>query len=624
MKLFEVSSEARKLFKKAGWSLFVFMMISSVVEDVFLYNVTGYIWKFTLMSTPDGYISNANFVSTLIHCPWIIPVALIIVVMFAGISMWQVTAVIMGVALIYEGKRITVYELLKESFIKVIKSFRPYNWSILLYSLLIVPFADIYQTSRTFNAYVVPEYIQDFIDSKTSLVFISMMLTAVAVYMALRWFYVLPSFILKKNNFIEARKESHELTKKGLLTNGIKITVYNILENIRLVILPFVLMTLTVIILMAATEDMVYSFDLIYQIGVNIGGELIKSAVGSLVYISTMCYLFMMYVHKLKNKGMDVSFNLPELKKQAKPHNSVIGIEFVFAILISLLVSVLSIVTIFAAQISDSVVLELFARTEIVAHKGYSSKAPENTMMAFDLAASCDDVDVIELDVWNSKDGIPVVIHNESIFEATGIKGNIYDYTYEELCDISAPYSMDKKKYADARIPSLEEVLKKYAGVKSFLIEIKGYQKDNTLVSNIVELIHKYDTYGNCIIHSGDYSALKAVKEIDPDIKCGLIQALVTGNCYDLPYVDFISVEHTFINGDMINKLHQKGKKIYVWTVNYESSAKELKTLGVDAIITDYPEQIAEYVASTNNLVETALDRMKVKELESTFDEGNY
>lgn len=624
MKKFEISSQARKLFKKAGWSLFIFMILSSIVQEVFLFNITGYIWKLTLLSTPDGYISNANFMNTLIHCPWIIPVAAVIVILFAGISMWQVTAVIMGVASIYEDRRITVFELLRKSLIKVIKSFRPYNWSILLYSLLIVPYANIYQTSRVINAYVIPEYIQDFINSKISLMLVSVVLTVVSTYMALRWFYVLPSFILKRSNFIEARKESNELTRKGLLNNGIRLAIYNLIENIRLMFIPLLMIVTTIVILLISTEDMVYSYDLVNQIGINMGVELIKSTVGSLVYISTMCYLFLMYVYKLKEAGKDTSFNLPEIRKQAKAHNSVMGIELIFGALISVFIGLLTFVTIYAAQISDSVVLQLFARTEIVAHKGYSSKAPENTMIAFDMAMECNDVDMIELDVWNSKDGIPVVIHNESIFEATGIKGNVYDFTYEELCDFSAPYAMDKEEFKDARIPSLEEVLKKYANVKPILIEIKGYQKDSTLVKKIVELMKEYDTFGNCFIHSGDYSALKAVKEIDPDIKCGLIQAVVTGDCYDLPYIDFISVEHTFINGDMVDKLHLKGKQIYVWTVNYESSAKELKMMGVDGIITDYPVEIAEYVASNNNLVETALNRIRIKELESSFDEGDY
>ena len=84
--------------------------------------------------------------------------------------------------------------------------------------------------------------------------------------------------------------------------------------------------------------------------------------------------------------------------------------------------------------------------------------------------------------------------------------------------------------------------------------------------SIIVALMEKYNCTETSMIHSGDYVALKAVKLCNPDIECGLIQAIVTGNCYDLPYADFLSVEHSFVTEKMIDQLHFRGKKIYVWT----------------------------------------------------------
>lgn len=228
----ELTKQSRVLFKKAAWSLFLFMLCFSVVQDILLNVVVGNIWSLTLMTTPDGFISNANLVNTLIRCPWVIVIGLMLVVIYAAISMWQVTATILGIGYIYNEKTFTLRELFKQSLIRVYKSFRPYNWSILLYSMIIVPFSNIFQSSRMIEAYVIPEYIQDFINSKLSLSLVITLLMLVMVYLALRWFYVLPLFILKNKKFPEARAESYKLTKVNFFKNGFWIGIYNVKENI--------------------------------------------------------------------------------------------------------------------------------------------------------------------------------------------------------------------------------------------------------------------------------------------------------------------------------------------------------------------------------------------------------
>ena len=264
----------------------------------------------------------------------------------------------------------------------------------------------------------------------------------------------------------------------------------------------------------------------------------------------------------------------------------------------------------------------------IVAHKGYSSQAPENTMDAFSLADRSENVNYIELDVWTSKDGIPVVIHNESIKAATGIEGNIFDFTYEELQEFPAVYLMTKEKFPDARIPSLEEVIAAYAATTPLLIEIKGYPKDPELPAKVVALMEQYQCTDTSMVQSGDYAVLRAVKLCNPTIRCGLIQAIVTGDCYDLPYVDFLSVEHSFVTSQMIDQLHRRGKQLFVWTVNYEESVSKLLTLGIDGVITDYPDKIADSLNLTGISLEEITNNMQINNDSSKankeFEEGGY
>ena len=111
------------------------------------------------------------------------------------------------------------------------------------------------------------------------------------------------------------------------------------------------------------------------------------------------------------------------------------------------------------------------SKTKIFAHRGASGYAPENTLEAFALAIT-QGADGIELDVQLTKDGIPVVIHDETIDRVTEKKGWVKDYTLKELKKLTV--LKDKfPEYSAAKIPTLEEVLDavKASGIRSILAE---------------------------------------------------------------------------------------------------------------------------------------------------------
>lgn len=107
-----------------------------------------------------------------------------------------------------------------------------------------------------------------------------------------------------------------------------------------------------------------------------------------------------------------------------------------------------------------------------VAHRGYSSLAPENTMAAFELAMEQAQVQWIELDVQLSRDGYPVVIHDYRLERTTNGKGFVKDMTLHELKQLDAG-SWKSKKYAGERIPTLAEVLERIRGRVKLNIELK-------------------------------------------------------------------------------------------------------------------------------------------------------
>lgn len=618
---------ARALLNKCGISIFIILVVVGLIKDNIIVPIMGKIWSWTLMTTPEGFISNANILEALVKSPWIIVSGFVLAMLFALLAMWEVSTAVLGIAYAYRGQNVKMIDLLKLSLVHVRQAVKPSNWLLLLYAIIIMPLANLYYAGELIGAYLLPEYIADFINANLGLVCLYTIVGVLVVYLALRWIYTIPGFVLKDQSFREARIESKTLTSKVWLKDGVKLGIYELIECLRLVIIPLLMVTVACIVCLVATWEMTYAVDVMASVGIAIGYPLVGAIVSKLVYISIICYVLHQYISKLEAAGMDTNFKLPELTRQSKQHRSVTFVEIWVGLLIAAVVSVSYLGTVYLAENYEEVPEALFHKSEILAHKGYSSEAPENTNPAFDLANKSKYTDFIELDVWSAKDGVPVVVHNETITAATGLKGNVYDYTSEELRNIPAPYSSDEKQFPNAYIPTLEEVLANYSQTTPILIEIKGYKQDPKLPAKIVALMDKYNCKESCMIHSGNYQALRAVKEIDDSIQCGLILAFVSGECYDLPYADFFSVEHTFVTQAMVNQLHIRGKKLYVWTVNREETAEEMRLLNVDGIITDYPDQMAQETETVSEMIDDVVEE-NIENLgnlpESTFDDGEY
>jgi len=116
----------------------------------------------------------------------------------------------------------------------------------------------------------------------------------------------------------------------------------------------------------------------------------------------------------------------------------------------------------------------MFKRLQLIAHRGYSSEAPENTFAAFDLAIERGYWD-IEFDVQMTSDGVPVIIHDETLERTTNGVGLVAEHTYAELAKLDAG-SWFAESFADQRIPSLEDFLKSYEGIANLHLEIKSFE----------------------------------------------------------------------------------------------------------------------------------------------------
>lgn len=234
------------------------------------------------------------------------------------------------------------------------------------------------------------------------------------------------------------------------------------------------------------------------------------------------------------------------------------------------------------------------SRTKIFAHRGASGYAPENTMEAFELAVK-QKADGIELDVQLSKDGVPVVIHDETIDRVTGGHGFVKDFTLEEL----KAFSVLSEKFADyknAKIPTLEEVLA-YAKKTGLCVNIElktGIYWYPEIEEKTLELVKKTGMEDRVIYSSFNHYSIQRMKKIVPQAETAYLYSDV------ILQVDKYAKE-TGVDGlhpavyhvkmaDFLKEYLQSGLKVRVWTVNREEDMEELIRAGVTAVITNYPD----------------------------------
>lgn len=242
--------------------------------------------------------------------------------------------------------------------------------------------------------------------------------------------------------------------------------------------------------------------------------------------------------------------------------------------------------------------VEMFSDTMVMAHRGSSYDAPENTMLAFENAIVAM-ADYIELDVHETKDGEIVVMHDASLKRTTGVNKKIWNVTYDEIKDLDAgSYFGDEEEFAQCYIPTLREVIEHTKGKIKLNIEIKLSDNEPHLVRKVAELIDEYELWDDCYVTSMNYDALKQIKKINSNIKTGYVLTLAYGSFYNLDYCDAFSINAAYVNKNIVDAIHNRGKKIFVWTVNSESKAEEMTALGVDALITDNPVMGREVVYS--------------------------
>ncbi len=246
-------------------------------------------------------------------------------------------------------------------------------------------------------------------------------------------------------------------------------------------------------------------------------------------------------------------------------------------------------------------------RPRVFAHRGASGAYPENTMESFQAAAEAG-APYIELDVHMTRDAVVVVHHDEDLKRVCGRDAMVAQLTHAEIAAADAGFNFTAGggvfpfRGKGVRVPTLEEVLRAFPGQR-FAIEVK--QTDPSLTRRMLETIDRTGMRRRVLVAGEHQKPLDEIRALAPGIPtcfsgqevAGLLQAIAGRDSLYRPPGDALQVPPEYeswrlVTPEIVEAAHRLGVEVHVWTVNEVDEMREMLALGVDGIMTDFPQRL--------------------------------
>lgn len=243
----------------------------------------------------------------------------------------------------------------------------------------------------------------------------------------------------------------------------------------------------------------------------------------------------------------------------------------------------------------------------VIAHRGSSGTAPENTLSAIQQAMASK-VDMVEVDLHLSKEGEVIILHDPTLDRTTNGTGKIAAHTLPELrkLDVGSWFSSD---FTGEKIPTLSEVFELVQGKTPLLLELKKAEEGlyEGLEEAVIAKVREYKMEEQVVLQSFENEIVDKLVALAPELEVHKLyvgtfpglpfyndESFQSGNIIQYPGVAAINSYYKILSRRTVYQAHHVGKQVYVYTVNEEEDMRKMISFGVDGIITNYPDRLIE------------------------------
>ena len=556
-----------------GFELIFKIMTILIGSPLFLSIFNG-----VMKLTGYNYLTIENIAKFLTHPITVIALILLIFLMTLY-TMFEITVIIIMLDQSKQKNKVRIIDAVKEAIDCNKKQLNHKNILLPFFVLFLIPFLNIGISSSLVSSIKIPEFIMDYIEANNTLLSLFVGLVVILLYFLTRWIYSFHYMVLENKNFKEARKASVKLGHfsriRDILT--LAITHFYILLMLGLTLLLgilFMLMISKVLLKEVLAKSILTAIIMMFIVICIVIYAILSTPIN---YAVISC---MFYQKKKKQKEEIIKGKIDSEEKK----HFVLKSTIVMLMISSIVLGTIFIDGLYRGKYNLNI--EYVRTMEVTAHRGASVKYPENTMAAF-IGAKKQGANWAELDVQQTKDKQIIVSHDTNLKRVTGVDKDVINMTYAEIEKLDAGKFKDIK-FAGEKIPLLEEVID-YAKENQLKlnIELKPTGKEVDFEKQVVELIEEKDFVEQCVITSQVYEVLENVKKVNKKVETVYVMSIAYGDITKLKYADHFSVEASNVSKDLVSRVHNEGKELYVWTVNTKDSIQNMIEYNVDNIITD-------------------------------------
>jgi glycerophosphoryl diester phosphodiesterase len=240
--------------------------------------------------------------------------------------------------------------------------------------------------------------------------------------------------------------------------------------------------------------------------------------------------------------------------------------------------------------------------TQIIAHRGNSGPAPENTPSAIEQAIELG-VDMVEVDVRLSREGIPVLIHHPTLEQTTNGHGRVDQHTLAELKRLDAG-SWKGPQFAGERILTLPECLELARGRVALNLDLKT----GRAIPAISKAVREMNAIDEVVITGCTWNSVKAIRAgeshltvlLNVDRIINFLACTGSATLFRTGYLaeartlapDGLNMDQRYVDQQLVEAAHRRGLSVWTWTVDDEIRLQTLIDLGVDSISTNWPARM--------------------------------
>ena len=258
---------------------------------------------------------------------------------------------------------------------------------------------------------------------------------------------------------------------------------------------------------------------------------------------------------------------------------------------------------------------------KVVAHRGASAEAPENTLAAVRRAIARD-ADAVEVDVQRTKDGALVLLHDTSLARTTNVRRIfprrspwlVSDFTLDEINRLDAG-SWHDEKFAGERIPTLGQLIELLTPTSvALLLEVKAVALHPGIAADVADALAGPPGYldaaiatGRLVVQSFDHEAMRHHKRLLPEVPVGALGTPLRAELGSIAtWADQVNPVHWSVRRPYVETVHRHGLRCQLWTVNRPEHMRRAVSLGADGVITNQPGALRQLLSAARPAAGTA------------------